>query len=97
MSIINCSFLESRLPASWKKADIAQIPKKKTVNDVNIDLRSISLTVLGLNVSGDFKWNYHVSELVKKSSKRLYFLTQLKRAKVGCLELVPFFKSCVRF
>jgi hypothetical protein len=24
------------------------------------------------------------------------FLTQLKRAKVGCLELVQFFKSCIR-
>ena len=52
--------------------------------------------ILGLNVSDNLKWNYHVSELVKKSSKRLYFLTQLKRAKVGCLELVQFFKSCMR-
>ena len=52
--------------------------------------------ILGLNVSDNLKWNYHISELVKKSSKRLYFLTQLKRAKVGCLELVQFFKSCIR-
>ena len=52
--------------------------------------------ILGLNVSDNLKWNYHVSQLVKKSSKRLYFLTQLKRAKVGCLELVQFFKSCIR-
>ena len=52
--------------------------------------------ILGLNVSDNLKWNYHVSELVKKSSKRLYFLTLLKRAKVGCLELVQFFKSCIR-
>ena len=52
--------------------------------------------ILCLNVSDNLKWNYHVSELVKKSSKRLYFLTQLKRAKVGCLELVQFFKSCIR-
>ena len=52
--------------------------------------------ILGLNVSDNLKWNCHVSELVKKSSKRLYFLTQLKRAKVGCFELVQIFKSCIR-
>ena len=52
--------------------------------------------ILGLNVSNNLKWNYHIGVLVKKSSKRLYFLTQLKRAKVGCIELVQFFKSCIR-
>ena len=36
--------------------------------------------ILGLNVSNNLRWNYHVNELVKKSSKRLYFLTQLIKA-----------------
>jgi hypothetical protein len=44
MSIINCSFLESRLPSPWKEVDIVPIPKQKPVNDVNKDLRPISLT-----------------------------------------------------
>ena len=48
--------------------------------------------ILGLNVSDNLKRNYHVNEIVKKSSKRLYFLTQLKRSKVGSLELVKFYK-----
>jgi hypothetical protein len=52
--------------------------------------------IMGLNVSDNLKWNYQVSELVQKSSRRLYFLTQLKRAKVGFFELVQFFKSCIR-
>ena len=52
--------------------------------------------ILGLNVSDNLKWNHHVNEIIKKSSKRLYFLTQLKRSKVGILELVEFYKSCIR-
>jgi hypothetical protein len=44
MSIINSSFLESRSPPSWKEAHIVPIPKQKPVNDVNKDLRPISLT-----------------------------------------------------
>ena len=52
--------------------------------------------ILGLNVSDNLKWNYHVEEIVKKASKRLYFLTQLKRSKVGSAKLVQFYKSCIR-
>ena len=39
-----------------------------------------SVKLLGLNVSGDIKWNVQVSELVRKVSARLYFLRQLKKA-----------------
>ena len=53
--------------------------------------------ILGLNVSSKLKWNDRVTEIVKKASKRLYFLTQLKRSQVGCKELVQFFKTCIRF
>ena len=52
--------------------------------------------ILGLRVFSDLKWNEHVSETVKIASKRLYFLTQLKRSKVISKELLQFFKSCVR-
>ena len=36
--------------------------------------------ILGLQISCDLTWNNHVSEVVKKVNKRLYFLRQLKRA-----------------
>ena len=52
--------------------------------------------ILGLNISNNLKWNIHVTEIVKKASKRLYFLTQLKRSKVGSRELVQFFVTCIR-
>ena len=52
--------------------------------------------ILGLRVSCNLKWNDHVSEVVKKASTRLYFLSQLKRSNVGSKELVQLFKSCIR-
>lgn len=35
-------------------------------------------------------WNTHINEIVKKASKKLYFLIQLKRAKVARTDLGPF-------
>ena len=40
-----------------------------------------SVKLLGLNISSDLTWEIHINEIVKKASKRLYFLVQLKRAK----------------
>ena len=31
-----------------------------------------------------YHWNTHVNDVIKKAAKRLYFLVQLKRAKVPC-------------
>ena len=38
----------------------------------------------------------HVSEIVKKASKRLYFLRQLKRAHFEKALLLRFYTSCIR-
>ena len=42
--ILNSSYLENRLPSSWKSADVIPIPKQKPVRDINKDLRPISFT-----------------------------------------------------
>ena len=47
-----------------------------------------SVKLLGLNIFCD------INEILKKSSKRLYFLVQLKRAKVTCTGLGLFYSSC---
>ena len=47
-----------------------------------------SVKLLGLNISSDLTWNIHINEILKKASKRLYFLLQLKRAKVTRTELL---------
>ena len=38
--------------------------------------------LLGVTITSNLSWNTHVSEMVEKASKRLYFLRQLKRAYV---------------
>ena len=49
-----------------------------------------------MNISSDLKWNYHISEVVKKARKRLFCLSQLKRAGLGPNELVQFYRTCIR-
>ena len=54
-----------------------------------------SVKLLGLTISEDLKWDQHVMGICKVSS-RLYFLRQLKRAKVPSKELVLFYTTCIR-
>ena len=41
-------------------------------------------------------WNDHIEELVKKASRKLYFLVQLKRAQVPSDDLVYYYCACSR-
>jgi hypothetical protein len=52
--IINSSFRESRLPPSWKEADIVPVPKQRIVKDVRKHLRPISLTPILSKVADEF-------------------------------------------
>ena len=54
-----------------------------------------SVKLLGLNISSDLTWNIHINEILKKASQRLYFLVQLKRAKVTCTYIGLFYSSCI--
>lgn len=65
------------------------------INNKEIVLKS-SAKILGLTIQNDLKWNDHVYLIVKKSSKRLYFLRQLKRARVSAKEITLFYCMCVR-
>ena len=42
--ILNSSFSKCKVPRAWKIADVPPLPKAPTVNDINKDLRPISLT-----------------------------------------------------
>ena len=55
-----------------------------------------STKLLGLTIANDLTWNDHVTEITKKASKRLYFLTQLKRAGVPKQYLALFYVWCLR-
>ena len=54
------------------------------------------LKLLGVTISSDLTRNAHVSEVTKKAAKRLYFLLQLKRARVPQKDLCLFYITCVR-
>ena len=52
--------------------------------------------LLGLTISSDLTWNAIITEVIKKAAKRLYFLIQLKRARVSQNDLCLFYVTCVR-
>ena len=51
--------------------------------------------VLGLTISNDLKWSKHVAEMINKVNKRIYFIIQLKRAKVPAKDIINFYCTCV--
>ena len=55
-----------------------------------------SAKLLVITITSDLSWNTHVNDVIKKAAKRLYFLVQLKRAKVPCNDLGLFYITCVR-
>ena len=55
-----------------------------------------SAKLLGVIISNDLKWNVHVEMICKKVAARLYFLRQLKRAKVPANDLLCFYTTCIR-
>lgn len=66
-----------------------------TINNTNIEVVP-SAKLLGVMISNDLKWNVHVEMICKKVAARLYFLRQLKRAKVPANDLLSFYTTCIR-
>ena len=44
----------------------------------------------------NLRWNAHVESICKKAAMRLYFLKQLKRAKVPPKDMLLFYTTCIR-
>ena len=55
-----------------------------------------SAKLLGVVVSDNLRRNAHVESICKKAAKRLYFLKQLKRAKVPPKDMLLFYTTCIR-
>ena len=55
-----------------------------------------SAKLQGVTISNNLTWNMHIDQIIKKASKRMYFLIQLKRANVARHELILFYTSCIR-
>ena len=52
--------------------------------------------LLSVTISSSLSWNIHIGELIKKASKRLYFLAQPKRARGPPNDQVLFYTACIR-
>ena len=52
--------------------------------------------ISGLTISKDLKWNQHITNIVQKANKRIYFIIQLKRAHVPEADIIKFYTTCVR-
>ena len=52
--------------------------------------------MLGVTIRDDFKWNDHISNVTLKAAKRLYLLSQFKRAGICASDLVLFYCSTIR-
>lgn len=55
-----------------------------------------SVKVLGVTIRDDFKCNDHIFNVTSKAAKRLYLLSQLKRAGICASDLVLFCCSTIR-
>ena len=66
-----------------------------SINDKDLDYVK-EVKILDLNISNNFLWNYHTSDMIKKANQRLYFLILLKRARVPSNGILNFYCTCVR-
>ncbi|PFX26424.1 hypothetical protein AWC38_SpisGene8894 [Stylophora pistillata] len=65
--ILNSSFHESRLPPSWKEADVVPVPKQRPINDINKHLRPISVTPILSKLAEDHIVEKYVKPAVLQS------------------------------
>ena len=100
--LIDCS-RENRVQLNankFKELRISFAKEQRVFDPVIIKGKEVELVtstkLLGLTIANDLTWNDHVTEITKKASKRLYFLTQLKRAGVPKQDLALFYLPCVR-
>ena len=54
-----------------------------------------SAKLFDVTISYTLTWNDHVSEIIKKAAKRLYFLVQLKTTRVPRQDMVLFYTACI--
>ena len=52
--------------------------------------------LLGITITRDLSWNDHIGKVLKKASKCLHFLVQLKRAKLPSNDLVLLYTTRIR-
>ena len=87
------------LPINFLKCNVLNIVTKKSLSLSDIVLTDGNtldvvqcLSFLGVTLSHDMKWNAHINKIVKKASKRMFILYNLKRS--GCSDQLMFLSYC---
>ena len=89
---LNCSKCKE-LPITFSRS---QDPLPPTTIDGTV-INSVSkVKLLGVTINSTLTWNDHIEEIVKKASRKHYYLVQLKRAKIPASELVAYYCACIR-
>ena len=68
---------EIRISFSKNNADLPPL----FINGQELEVAQ-NAKLLGVTITNNLSWNLHINETIKKVSKRLYFLRELKRARV---------------
>ena len=54
-------------------------------------------TILGLIVTENLTWSENTDYICKKASKRLHFLTELKRSGLSYSDLISYYTAVIRY
>jgi len=77
-----------------KKVNAEDIPPL-CINGSNIE-RVTKFKLLGVFVSSDLSWDYHITYLLRKVAKRMYCINYLFRAGVPASDIVCVYTSIIR-
>ena len=87
-------------PDKCKELRISFSKHSPDFTTVQVDNKSLEVVrqakLPGLTFDNKLSWHSHIENIVKKASKRLYFLYHLKKAKIPTADLVLFYITCVR-
>jgi len=75
----------------------ANLPSLTITTDPIDRVTSFKLHVLGVHIDSTMSWTIHVDNMVKKATRRLYFLKQLKRAGLtSSTQLFHYYSAVIR-
>ena len=55
-----------------------------------------SAKLLSVTISNDLTWNAHIEDIIKKASKRIFMLYQLKRAGIKQCDMLKIYLTVIR-
>ena len=82
---------ELRINFSKKMNNFSSITMESTVIEAVTRAK-----ILGITVSNDLKWNDHISKILKRTSQRLFMLSQCKRCGMHPSDIIIIYKTKVR-